>query len=354
MSWRPALTACLAALFGVGSALYAAILIVDPYDTVWFAPPLPRAPVATNQRFSYPALARKPRFDSAVVGTSTTRLLEPARLDPLFDGRFVNLSLNSGTAYEQMRLFDVFVRHHPAARTVIFGIDATFCQVGGVAEKFTPRPFPAWMYDEDRWNDLLHLFNFPAVEETGKALATLLGWRPVKYGADGYTNFLPPRSAYDPAKARRYIYGDETPRRHTPVAPPFRPTAAARAAWDFPALPYLAHMLDRAPAAATKILLFVPYHLYRQPPPGSEEAAQLGECKARVTALAARAPGEVHVLDFMIDSQITRIDSNYWDPLHYSTEVAARLAELIARGARTRQGVADLFAYLRPADGARD
>jgi len=354
MDWRPALTACLATLFGIGGALYAAILIVDPYDTVWFSPPLERVPISTNQRFSFPPLARKARFDSAIVGTSTTRLLEPARLNPLFDARFVNLSMNSGTAYEQMRLFDVFVRHHPAARTVIFGIDATFCQVGGVAEKFTPRPFPAWMYDEDRWNDLIHLFNFPAVEETGKAVATLLGWRDVKYGADGYTNFLPPRSAYDLAKARRNIYGDETPRRHAPISPPVAPSAAERSAWTFPALPYLARMLDRAPAGATKVLLFVPYHVHRQPVPGSLAAAQGAECKARVTAMAGRAAGETHVLDFMIDSRITRNDSNYWDPLHYSTEVAARLADLIAQGVRGRRGAADLFAYLGPTGAARD
>ena len=42
----------------LGSALYAFILILDPYQDVPFSPPLPRAPISTNQRFSYAALAR--------------------------------------------------------------------------------------------------------------------------------------------------------------------------------------------------------------------------------------------------------------------------------------------------------
>jgi hypothetical protein len=34
----------------------------------------------------------------------------------------------------------------------------------------------------------------------------------------------------------------------------------------------------------------------------------------------------------MIDSEITHEDRNYWDPLHFSTEVASRLARLIGEG----------------------
>lgn len=56
---------------------YAWILLVDPYDNVWFSPPLEREPVSKNQRFTYPALARNQRFDSLILGTSSIRLLNP-------------------------------------------------------------------------------------------------------------------------------------------------------------------------------------------------------------------------------------------------------------------------------------
>ena len=57
----------------LGVLIYAFILVIDPYQVVPFAPALPRAPISTNQRFSYPAIARSAAFDSAVIGTSTTR-----------------------------------------------------------------------------------------------------------------------------------------------------------------------------------------------------------------------------------------------------------------------------------------
>lgn len=47
------------------------IVIMDPHDHVFFSPPFVRALINTNQRFSYPALARSERFDSLVIGTST-------------------------------------------------------------------------------------------------------------------------------------------------------------------------------------------------------------------------------------------------------------------------------------------
>jgi len=40
---------------------------------------------------------RSGRYDSAVVGTSTVRLLDPQRLGALFGARFANLGLNAGT-----------------------------------------------------------------------------------------------------------------------------------------------------------------------------------------------------------------------------------------------------------------
>jgi hypothetical protein len=45
----------------------------------------------TNDRFQYPAIVRSRRFDSVVLGSSTARLLDPARLEAAFGGRFANL-----------------------------------------------------------------------------------------------------------------------------------------------------------------------------------------------------------------------------------------------------------------------
>ncbi len=340
--WRDATAATLAAALFVA----AAIVVVDPYDNIFFSPPLERAPVASNQRYSYPALARAPRFDSAVFGTSTVRLLRPGLLDRELGGRFANLAINSGTAYEQSRLLELFARSHGAIRTVIVGIDNVWCDIGAAPPRYTFREFPEWMYDENPWNDLLHLYNLKTLEVLGRQVAYLAGLRPPKYGRDGYAVFLPPDSRYDLARARRNLYGgDGTPRPPAPGGPP--PSAAERAAWTYPAHPTLAAMLRRLPAATRKVLLFVPYHVTRQGAPGSRTFAQWQECKRRLVALASEV-GNADVLDFMIPSEITRRDGNYWDGQHYRVAVADRLPALIAEGLRTRRGRADLFRYLGP------
>lgn len=351
MAWRGFWKTLLGTAAGLAAVLFAAVAIIDPYDTLWFSPPFDRAPVTTNQRFSYPAIARKARFDSVVIGSSTSRLLRPAKLDEVFGGQFANLAMNSGTAYEQSRILELFARHHPDARTAIFGIDNVWCQTGQNFAKFTSRPFPPWLYDEDPWNDLIHLFNLPSLEEAGRQAAFLLGLRPKKYGRNGYANFLPPIAEYDLARARQNIYGEAGPRRSVPVSPPVVIGAAERAAWRFPVHRLLRDMLAALPEATRKIVIFVPYHAINQPVPGSRNAAFWRECKRRIAKVADDF-ANTSVLDFMIRSGITRRDENYWDYLHTTVEVGDRVSELIAQGVRTRCGVENLMSYLSTRPGA--
>jgi len=345
MTWRSFWRFMLATALALGAGLYVLVVAIDPYDSLATSLPLTREPMVQNQRFSYPALARDARFDSAVIGTSTTRLLRPARLDTALGGRFVNLSMNSATAYEQSQILALFVRRHPAPRTVIIGIDAIWCAVGDDPPRLTERPFPPWLYDDNPWNDYLHLFNFPTLEQAGRMVAYLFGLRPARYGRDGYGDFLPPVSDYDLARARTHLYGGPTPKTKAPVTPPFRPTVAARAAWRYPTHARLGAMLASLPAKTRKLLMVVPYHLYSQPAPGSLAAAQWAECKRRVAALVAATPNAV-ALDFMIPSSITRRDENYWDPLHYTTAIADRLVAYLGQGLAERRGAADVFAFL--------
>src|SRR3978361_166120 len=65
----------------VGLALVALIAALDPYG-LRAAPGRPPGPIMdTNQRLSYPQIARGGRFDAAVFGSSTARLLDPDALD---------------------------------------------------------------------------------------------------------------------------------------------------------------------------------------------------------------------------------------------------------------------------------
>ncbi len=110
-------------------------------------------------------------------------------------------------------------------------------------------------------------------------------------------------------------------------------------------------MLDVLSDQTRKILMFVPYHHFNQPAPGSLDAARWDECKRRMVEIAGPF-SNAHVLDFMIPSEITLRDANYWDVLHYNVVVADRLAELIAQDIEERSGVQGLFDYLSASDGA--
>lgn len=335
-AWRRFLAVLLGTSVGLLVLGYVLVLVIDPYDILAFSPNFDRAPVDKQQRFFYPALARKGKFDSAIIGTSNVRLLEPALLNPLFHSAFVNLAMNAASAYEQSIIFHLFRRHHAEPKTLIFGIDYVWCYEDAF-QKFLganrPSDFPQWMYDEDPYNDLPPLSSY-TFKHAWRQLLYVSGLKTFKYGADGYTDFTWPMERYDLRKARMNIYGSPEPVPKRPVMPPVQLSAEQMAAMKFPALPLLDAMLSALPDSTTRILMFVPYHYYFQPAAGSELAIRWGECKRRVTELASAYPN-AHVLDFMIESPITTRDANYWDHKHYTLRVAETLPALIARGALT-------------------
>lgn len=344
-SWYRFLRAALLAGVAALTLLLVLIVVVDPHDHLVLSPPLKRAPVNTNQRYSYTAIARNPVFDSVVLGTSSIRLLRPEKLDPLFDASFANLAMNAATPYEQSRILELFLRHHRAPGAVIIGLDITWCQGGENASRYTFREFPEWLYDENPWNDFLHLLNPVTLEQTGRQIRYLLGQSGPRYGLDGFENFLEANHSYDAERALELLYGPEGRR---PKPQPVRQPPHAQARRDamlFPAFPWLEKILAGLPTTTSKVMVFVPTHYFSQEAAGTGKALRWDECKHRVTELAERFHSS-HVLDFRIDSAITREDNNYWDPDHYDLRIGDRLAELIADGVRQRRGQEDLFVYL--------
>jgi len=217
--WRRFLRLLAFATLAMAALPYAAIATIDPWDALPGSPALPRVPVTTNARYTFPALARSPRFDSVVLGTSTSRLLRPQVLDRTLGGHFANLAMNSATAWEQVRLLEVFARAHPHPATVLVGLDDSWCRLGETIER-NARPFPDWMYGPSRWPGYAGMFNLYALQESASELWTMLGLKPPRYGRDGYTNFLPPEDAYDPAKVDAIFHAWGYPPAHPPPTTP--------------------------------------------------------------------------------------------------------------------------------------
>ena len=305
------------------------LLLVDPYDSLWFSPPLERAPVAKNQRFAYPGLARSQRFDSLIVGTSTVRLLRPDQLDPPFGASFVNLGMNGATPFERSQVFSLFVRHHPEIRYAIIGIDDTiWCSPRDAHQALTERPFPFPLYDENRWNDLSVLFDPKALGLGWSQFLYLLGRGKPRFGIDGYKNFMPDDSMYDIGKARIKLYEETSPDRKPSIEPLEPVSSEERAGWAFPDLNRLQGMLHALPKETAKAVLFPPYHQFRLPEPGSRQAVVVDECKARIARIANTVQ-RMTVIDFMIRSRIALKDENFWDPLHYRAGIASLIQKAI-------------------------
>jgi len=322
-AWRRFFALALGGALALGLALYLFVVLVDPWGALPISLPLPRVPVSTNARYAHPMLAREARFDSAIIGTSTSRLMKPVELDPLFGAHFVNLAMNDAHAYEEYRLLDVFRRAHKAPRVVLVGLDQSWCAMGQFYSRLSPRPFPEWIYSDSRWHGYAEMFGMYPLQEAVAQAGVLLGLKRPPYGLDGYTRFTPPDGDYDAARAAMHLREDGTITSLGGEGPP--------EALVFPALDYLRDALAELPEATRKVLWFTPYYV-RLIGLGTPAEAQWAECKRRVVALAAGHTNTV-VVDFLRPSAITGNPANYWDAHHFREPVANRLSVELAAAA---------------------
>ena len=337
-TWRRFAT-WFAAVFGGGiAALYLFVLLVDPYDVIPFSLPIDRQIVSISQRHMYPQIIRSRRFDSVIVGTSTSRLLDPGILSRLFDARFANLAMDSMTAWEQHRVAQYFVRHAGAPRVLVIGLDTVWCDEAADRNRITFRGFPDWLYDDNRWNDALYLLNGQTVEIAARLIGNRLGLYPERVRYDGFEIFVPEEDKYDLVRAREHIWRNR-PREAVAAVLPVELSDGQKRKLAFPALAWLDSMLAALPASTIKVLAYMPVHIAAQPIPGSRGAAREAECKDRIATIARRRGAAV--VDWRIASPITREDANYWDPLHYRLPIAERIARELADAVRQGRPSAD-------------
>jgi hypothetical protein len=333
-SWRGWSKAFALAALTLTALLFGFIAVLDPYGARVQAGQPARPLMDLNQRFMYPQVVRSGAFDSAVFGTSTLRLLDPAILSQGLSARFANLGMNAATPWEQVQIAGLFARQVAAPKFVIWGIDQTWCETDATSEarRLTPRPFPPWLYDDSAWNDWPKQLNFTTLEIALRLAAHRLGLQPQRLRGDGYEVFTPPEGTYDLARARFHLYRSYGG--HAPDLAPQSPVEVAadeRAAWRFPALAWLERGLAAFPATTRRLIVLPPVHAGALPRQGSVGWQRFQACKAEIAAIAGRQ--QAVIADYAHPSVLTSEDSNYWDPAHYRLPIARRIeAELIALG----------------------
>ncbi|MCJ2139801.1 hypothetical protein [Methylobacterium sp. E-066] len=333
-AWAGFTRVFLTAVVLLGLAIIGAVASLDPYG-LRAGPGHPPGPIMdTNQRLSYPQIARGGPFDAAVFGTSTARLLDPVALDAAFDARFANLAVNAATPDEQIRLAELFLAHRPV-KAVLFGLDTTWCAADPPAR--TANAFPDWLYEAGAPWGVLRQASLRSVTIAAQTGLARLGLARPRIRPDGYAVFTPPDALYDPVRARAHIRAGAP----DPAAPADRPDA------PMPALARLDALLRRVPAGALKLVAFMPVHAAAQGPPGTPAGRRETACKARVAEIGSRH-GAV-VVDFRMPSPVTTQDRNYWDALHYRLPVAARIvADLkaaLGTGADDPDGIYRVLAH---------
>ncbi len=326
-SWRRFLKTAIGVFAGLLCLAVVFVATMNPYGNLTPLMPIKHVIMDTNQRYQYPAIVRSGDFDSAVIGTSSSRLLKPERLEAAFGGSFANLGMDAGKAWEQAQLAKLFLKRVPEPRTLLFALDWVWCRANAAEDRITKRGWPHWIYDESPWNDWLYAINGKSVEIAGRQLAYRLGFGDVRFPFNGYEVFVPPEDQYDLKKARKHIWKGRV-QQILPLKASYRASADEKQSWRFPALAWLDAILSDAPMATRKLVVFMPGHVVTQPAPGSQEEARIAACKAEVAAKAAAH--KAHFVDFWIRSPITLRDENYWDPLHYRVPIADRIVGGIA------------------------
>ncbi len=326
-NWGEANRIFLTTFIVVLAALYIFVLLVDPYGMVPFSVPFQR-PIMSSQRQVYPQILRSGRYDSIVVGTSTSRLLDPAALDRVLGGHFASLAMPSTAAKEQLWIIDYFRRTVAAPKAVLIGLDHEWCNRASRADDARERDFPFWAYDDNPWRGLPYLLNDATLEVAGRVVGRVLGMVPLKLRDNGFEVFVPPESSYDLARARGHIWGPGGPLAPAPAAPALELSEAERSAMELPALSWLDDSLAGLPETVRKILVFPPVHAHAMPAPGSYGEAREAECKRRVAAVARRRGALL--VDWRIVSPLTIDDSHFWDMLHYRLPIAYGLIDDLA------------------------
>lgn len=290
------------------------VVTVDPWGMLPLSPPFNRIPISTNARYSFPALAINQKFDSAIIGTSTSRPLQPQILDKAFHTHFVNLSMNASTPWEQEKIFNLFIKHHPHPKIIIFNTDNIWCFDD---PHHAARPLPLWMYEGSPWTGYFKMANQYALQEAANQFLWLIGFKKQRYGSDGYTPLLPASFVYDPNKVNKafaeWIQADNSPPNgRVPVQP---------------ALPRLQRMIDTLPKETVKILIIPPFSAEFYGNPGGWTDVSWKACKRNLAHLAQTTPNTT-AIDFALPNHFTQQRTSFWDPIHYRDFTA----EMVMKG----------------------
>lgn len=317
--WRHYLAIGAASMALILAAAYLITIALDPFGRLGIAN---SGEIGfQEERPSMVSRALDQRFNSAIIGNSSSIPLMPEELDKLSGDRFVSLSISGSDAPASIATLQFFLAHHPKPRVVVVALlYGTWC-----VPSFTEhRPFPFWLY-----SDLPHYF-WSLARNTSLDLikTTVEDRRNIKsdgfhfnIGIDGY------HILSGPFLDKKYI-DPEAVKARLNIA--IRPENSLNPHNVFPAIEQLAKFLSK-PSAAFYIVLWTPNYIRNIPAPGSAAEETEQKCKAALAKPTSHLQN-VKVLDWFDANNPESSDPGYFlDTIHYRRPLAHRLEEAISR-----------------------
>jgi hypothetical protein len=318
--WRRFAVTFIAAFFGGLGSIYAALVLIDPYDTGRFPTFMRPGVVDGNQRTASASRGRDPRFNAAVIGNSRGQLLDPQLLSQATGLDFVQLTTPGSGPIENMTMMRYFMRHHSRIAAVVLSADERWC--GHDPSLPVIFPFPFWLYRGDL-EYLEHLLSTRAIAAARNRIELAVGLMPPT-DPRGYSDYETGRVwNFHPGIAGAPTDAD------TAYASVLSPNTY------FPALAELDAVLATLPSDTGFVIVMPPVYQAMLAHPGTQLAADLLTCKAE---LARRVTDRERsgFLDFLVDGPISRDPGNFMDPQHYRMNIArmieARIAAVLTQG----------------------
>jgi hypothetical protein len=310
-TWRAAVLGFIViCVFGL-AALFAAIVLIDPYDSGRFPSLIGPGVSDADPRTANVSRGRDQSFNAAIFGNSRAMLLNPARLDRLTGFRFVQLIAPSSGAREQATLLHYFARLHDKARAVIMMVDPRWCQRDPAIPPQVPFPFELY------GDDLLYfssMLNTRVIVKAYKRVMLSLGKLPAT-----------DRSGYvDLETDRLWTFHWTKPQRATVDLMP-----ASFAKPPFPALEHMEGALSALSPNAAVVLFWPPFYYTELPEAGSEQGDEIAGCKYDLMTRAMRHRNW-RIADYLLDTPMSRDPTNFLDSGHFRRIVAEQVERRMA------------------------
>jgi hypothetical protein len=314
-AWTRWLGVFLGALVLGAAAVFALVLIVDPYDSGRAGLLGIQGVADASPRTANASRARDTQFDSAIIGNSTGQLIKPSELSRLTGQRFVQLTTPGTGPREQLAILDYFVRKHAKIGALVIVTDAAWCTRDPALPQ--QHPFPYWLYGESNLDFLGRLFSSRAVSLTRRRMLIGLGLRQ-RTAPDGFWDY----ELLGPQEFQPVI----VPREDGGPAP-------AQVSADFPGVVLLDTAIRKLPADLPVVLVAPPAYYTMLPRPGSLAAADQQACNAALRKLVAGRPHS-NFIDYRVDNALTRERANFMDFGHYRAIIARKMEQGIADSIR--------------------